>query len=55
MLAPKPCLKILNPSEVSMVKYIIHGAVEKTRTSTGCPTSTSTMRVYQFRHDRTLT
>ena len=29
------------------------GAVEKTRTSTGCPTATSTLRVYQFRHDRT--
>ena len=28
-------------------------AVEKTRTSTGCPTATSTLRVYQFRHDRT--
>src|SRR5437868_4368666 len=30
----------------------IDGAVEKTRTSTGCPTATSTLRVYQFRHDR---
>ena len=30
-----------------------NGAVEKTRTSTGCPTATSTLRVYQFRHDRT--
>ena len=29
------------------------GAVEKTRTFTGCPTATSTLRVYQFRHDRT--
>ena len=29
------------------------GAVERTRTSTGCPTATSTLRVYQFRHDRT--
>ena len=29
-----------------------NGAVEKTRTSTGCPTATSTLRVYQFRHDR---
>src|SRR5262249_49616096 len=28
------------------------GAVEKTRTSTGCPTPTSTRRVYQSRHDR---
>ena len=29
------------------------GAVEKTRTSTGCyPTAPSTLRVYQFRHDR---
>ena len=31
------------------------GAVEKTRTSTGCPTATSTLRVYQFRHDRIAT
>ena len=31
---------------------IFVGAVEKTRTSTGCPTATSTLRVYQFRHDR---
>ncbi len=30
-----------------------NGAVEKTRTSTGFPTATSTLRVYQFRHDRT--
>jgi hypothetical protein len=30
----------------------VFGAVEKTRTSTGCPTATSTLRVYQFRHDR---
>jgi hypothetical protein len=31
------------------------GAVEKTRTSTGfTPTATSTLRVYQFRHDRTI-
>jgi alpha-1,2-mannosyltransferase len=30
----------------------VTGAVEKTRTSTGCPTATSTLRVYQFRHDR---
>jgi hypothetical protein len=29
------------------------GAVEKTRTSTPCGTATSTLRVYQFRHDRT--
>jgi hypothetical protein len=28
------------------------GAVEKTRTSTSCDTATSTLRVYQFRHDR---
>jgi ribosomal protein L32E len=28
------------------------GAVEKTRTSTPCGTATSTLRVYQFRHDR---
>ncbi len=31
---------------------VFFGAVEKTRTSTGCPTATSTLRVYQFRHDR---
>lgn len=31
---------------------VVFGAVEKTRTSTGCPTATSTLRVYQFRHDR---
>ena len=31
----------------------VFGAVEKTRTSTGYyPTATSTLRVYQFRHDR---
>ncbi len=30
-----------------------NGAAEKTRTSTGCPTATSTLRVYQFRHGRT--
>ena len=34
-------------------KRVFDGAVEKTRTSTGCPTATSTLRVYQFRHDRT--
>ncbi len=28
------------------------GAVEKTRTSMNCFTATSTLRVYQFRHDR---
>ena len=33
-------------------KPVSVGAVEKTRTSTGCPTATSTLRVYQFRHDR---
>ena len=31
----------------------VNGAVEKTRTSTPCGTATSTLRVYQFRHDRT--
>ena len=37
-----------------MVRAGIFGAVEKTRTSTGYyPTATSTLRVYQFRHDRT--
>ena len=30
----------------------LNGAVEKTRTSTSCDTATSTLRVYQFRHDR---
>ena len=30
-----------------------NGAVERTRTSTDCSTATSTLRVYQFRHDRT--
>ena len=34
--------------------YGMIGAVEKTRTSTSCDTATSTLRVYQFRHDRTL-
>ena len=29
------------------------GAVKKTRTSTDCSTATSTLRVYQFRHNRT--
>jgi hypothetical protein len=33
-------------------RIVSNGAVEKTRTSTGCPTATSTLRVYQFRHDR---
>jgi hypothetical protein len=32
--------------------WMLIGAVERTRTSTGCPTATSTLRVYQFRHDR---
>jgi hypothetical protein len=32
--------------------WMLNGAVERTRTSTGCPTATSTLRVYQFRHDR---
>lgn len=32
-----------------------NGAVEKTRTSTDLSTATSTLRVYQFRHDRTTT
>src|SRR5579871_2647954 len=36
---------------ISSVNHAI-GAVEKTRTSTGYPTATSTLRVYQFRHDR---
>lgn len=30
----------------------LSGAVEKTRTSTDLSTATSTLRVYQFRHDR---
>jgi hypothetical protein len=29
-----------------------NGAVERNRTFTGCPTATSTLRVYHFRHDR---
>ena len=36
--------------EFGMVGF---GAAERTRTSTGCPTATSTLRVYQFRHGRT--
>ena len=35
-----------------MLSFFI-GAAERTRTSTGCPTATSTLRVYQFRHGRT--
>jgi hypothetical protein len=36
-----------------MLNEIRFGATEKTRTSTGYyPTATSTLRVYQFRHDR---
>jgi hypothetical protein len=31
---------------------IRNGAVERTRTSTDCSTATSTLRVYQFRHNR---
>ena len=34
-------------------KTASNGAAERTRTSTGCPTATSTLRVYQFRHGRT--
>lgn len=37
---------------ILLSKSELIGAVEKTRTSTGCPTATSTLRVYQFRHDR---
>lgn len=40
---------------LTAVFWNVTGAVEKTRTSTGCPTATSTLRVYQFRHDRTVT
>ena len=32
----------------------INGAVKKTRTSTVLPTATSTLRVYQFRHNRKI-
>src|SRR5690606_18710714 len=47
------CLPECFQPEVSrMSPCQIDGAVEKTRTSTGCPTATSTLRVYQFRHDR---
>jgi nitroreductase len=45
--APKETQDILIPMIAPF-----YGAVEKTRTSTGCPTATSTLRVYQFRHDR---
>ena len=45
--APSACFK---SCEARRAKQ--DGAVEKTRTSTGCPTATSTLRVYQFRHDR---
>ena len=41
------------PTNTGVVAFKCDGAVEKTRTSTGCPTATSTLRVYQFRHDRT--
>ena len=41
------CFKNKKPGQSRVL-----GAVEKTRTSTGCPTATSTLRVYQFRHDR---
>ena len=42
------------PHRNEAVRYRLYGAVEKTRTSTGySPTTTSTLRVYQFRHDRT--
>ena len=38
-----------------IASHHVIGAVEKTRTSTGYyPTATSTLRVYQFRHDREL-
>ena len=41
---------------ISKLFLKILGAVEKTRTSTGYyPTTTSTLRVYQFRHDRLIT
>jgi hypothetical protein len=45
--AAEPPFLFLNQQVVDLI-----GAVEKTRTSTGCPTATSTLRVYQFRHDR---
>ena len=37
-----------------LIDFGENGAVEKTRTSTSCDTATSTLRVYQFRHDRTV-
>ena len=41
------------PKAMEILGFLmVNGAVEKTRTSTGCPTATSTLRVYQFRHDR---
>ena len=45
-------LKPLPENKKPGTKPGFFGAVEKTRTSTGCPTATSTLRVYQFRHDR---
>ena len=54
-LAAKP---VMEGKAVFPLLYFIswgfESAVEKTRTSTGCPTATSTLRVYQFRHDRTV-
>ena len=42
-----------SPERATDLKAWENGAAERTRTSTGCPTATSTLRVYQFRHGRT--
>ncbi len=49
--SPNPCIWI-QPLMFG-IALGANGAVEKTRTSTPCGTATSTLRVYQFRHDRT--
>src|SRR5690606_19619590 len=48
-----PGALIAGPGSMDQSSGCNDGAVEKTRTSTGCPTATATLRVYQFRHDRT--
>jgi hypothetical protein len=47
-----PRTRLTSPHAEARPSPLLTGAVEKTRTSTGCPTATSTLRVYQFRHDR---
>ena len=38
---------------VRVTHHLLHyGAIGETRTPTPCGTATSTLRVYQFRHDR---